>query len=173
MPRAESLDALHKEKKKSTVDIDKWLPSRFNMISKDSSHLFVYNSLSGAFTEFIGEEAVRVATILAGNLSDVSSDLLSILRTQGFVIPRDRNEMAIAKDLHESISTQRGLNLILMPFENCNFRCIYCYEEFKRNRMSRDVIEGILNLVHKESNCGLNSMSFLVRWRTVSSYRHY
>lgn len=39
------------------------------------------------------------------------------------------------------------LELILFPTEKCNFRCTYCYEDFKLGRMSSDVIENIKSLI--------------------------
>ena len=39
------------------------------------------------------------------------------------------------------------LELVILPTEDCNFRCIYCYEEHKRGRMSPDIIEGIKRLI--------------------------
>jgi uncharacterized protein len=35
------------------------------------------------------------------------------------------------------------LHLILMPTEQCNFRCTYCYEDFDLPRMPRPVVDGI------------------------------
>ena len=35
------------------------------------------------------------------------------------------------------------LHLILMPTEACNFRCVYCYEEFKYKRMEPWVVRGV------------------------------
>jgi uncharacterized protein len=43
----------------------------------------------------------------------------------------------------------RSLHLILFVTEQCNFRCTYCYEEFKRNGMKPEVIEGVQNLVDR------------------------
>lgn len=43
------------------------------------------------------------------------------------------------------------LNLILFPTEKCNFRCIYCYEDFELGKMPADVIDGVKNLISKRS----------------------
>ncbi|MBC7882215.1 MAG: radical SAM protein [Anaerolineae bacterium] len=37
--------------------------------------------------------------------------------------------------------------LIILPTENCNFRCTYCYEDFSIGRMKRETIEGIKALL--------------------------
>ena len=37
----------------------------------------------------------------------------------------------------------RSLHLILMPTEACNFRCTYCYEDFKHGRMAPEIVRGV------------------------------
>lgn len=39
------------------------------------------------------------------------------------------------------------LNLIIMPTEQCNFRCTYCYEDFEVGKMPTEVLAGLLNLI--------------------------
>ena len=46
----------------------------------------------------------------------------------------------------------RRLELFLFPTEQCNFRCTYCYEDFKIGRMKPDVILGIKNLIKNRAN---------------------
>ena len=39
--------------------------------------------------------------------------------------------------------SNKVLHLILMPTEACNFRCTYCYEDFRYKRMDQEVIHGV------------------------------
>lgn len=41
----------------------------------------------------------------------------------------------------------RSLHLILFPTEYCNFRCTYCYEDFKVGRMKSWVVSGVKRLI--------------------------
>lgn len=41
----------------------------------------------------------------------------------------------------------RVFELILLPTEQCNFRCTYCYEDFLIGKMPRAVINGVKNLI--------------------------
>ncbi len=41
------------------------------------------------------------------------------------------------------------LHLMLMPTEACNFRCTYCYEDFRHGRMKSDVVEGVEALLSR------------------------
>ncbi|WP_083875780.1 radical SAM protein [Caenispirillum salinarum] len=38
-----------------------------------------------------------------------------------------------------------------MATESCNLRCAYCYETFARGRMSRDVADGVVNLIQNRA----------------------
>jgi len=50
------------------------------------------------------------------------------------------------------------LHLILLPTEACNFRCVYCYEEFKYRRMEPRVIRGVKALLERRAP-GLRSLT--------------
>lgn len=45
--------------------------------------------------------------------------------------------------------TNQHLGLILMPTEQCNFRCTYCYEDFSIGKMTPGVISGVKNLIEQ------------------------
>ena len=57
------------------------------------------------------------------------------------------NEIATYKFL--SSLNEESLRLILFPTEQCNFRCIYCYEDFSLHNMYPEVVSGIKNLIRK------------------------
>src|SRR5215211_2329775 len=42
-----------------------------------------------------------------------------------------------------------SLHLIVLPTEQCNFRCTYCYEDFSIGRMSSEVIQGVKRLIDR------------------------
>lgn len=39
------------------------------------------------------------------------------------------------------------LHLILLPTEQCNLRCTYCYERFEVGRMTRQVVDAVKGLI--------------------------
>ena len=47
------------------------------------------------------------------------------------------------------VDLKKRLELTVMPTERCNFRCVYCYEDFKIGRMKPWVREGIKQLISK------------------------
>jgi uncharacterized protein len=45
-------------------------------------------------------------------------------------------------EIRRAISN-RFLHLIVLPTEQCNFRCVYCYESFQLGKMPRDVVDAV------------------------------
>ncbi len=47
--------------------------------------------------------------------------------------------------------SNRMLHLILMPTEQCNFRCVYCYEDFADGEMPRAVVDSVKALMRRRA----------------------
>jgi uncharacterized protein len=52
----------------------------------------------------------------------------------------------LQKAIYSAVDS-RSLELILFPTEQCNLRCVYCYEDFRLGRMTRKVVSGIKALI--------------------------
>lgn len=57
-----------------------------------------------------------------------------------------------------SALSDEALQLILMPTEQCNFRCIYCYENFRLGAMTPLIVNGVKNLLSSR----IDNLAFLV-----------
>lgn len=53
---------------------------------------------------------------------------------------------------HRALLSNRLLHLVLLPTEQCNFRCVYCYEDFLAGQMPRAVVESIKALMARRIN---------------------
>ncbi len=61
----------------------------------------------------------------------------------------------------EALVASNLMGLILMPTEQCNFRCTYCYEDFVHQRMSAGTVEGIKRwLLRRVSNLDVLTLSW-------------
>lgn len=75
--------------------------------------------------------------------------------------------------------SNRLLNLILMPTEQCNFRCVYCYEDFAAGEMPRSVVNGIKALLERRiATLDLLSLSWfggepLLAWPIVEEIQSF
>ncbi|KUF19340.1 radical SAM protein [Streptomyces silvensis] len=58
----------------------------------------------------------------------------------------DGNEAVIVRERMHSLRND-VFHLILLPTEQCNFRCTYCYEDFSVGRMRPGVVDGVKALI--------------------------
>src|SRR6202049_434860 len=86
-----------------------------------------------------------------------TSDVLSL---SADISQMPEHERSLEEELAASFLNE-SLNLILLPTEQCNFRCTYCYEDFSIGRMSSEVSEGVKRLIDRRLD-GLRSLS--VSW---------
>jgi uncharacterized protein len=68
------------------------------------------------------------------------------LDSQGKVLINELHKFQV---LSRVLTSNRCLSLIIMPTENCNFRCTYCYEDFSVGRMKNTIINGVKSLIEK------------------------
>ncbi|HEY0383050.1 MAG TPA: radical SAM protein [Candidatus Elarobacter sp.] len=107
--------------------------------TKDGA-LIIANSYSGGVVVFDGDEQTTARRVLREGLAGEPADTVSAaLVEHGFLIPGHANEAARLNLLHQSLNESSALHLIVMPTEDCNFRCTYCYESFLRGAMSPKV----------------------------------
>jgi uncharacterized protein len=140
-----------------------WRPSQFNLwMRRPDRSLLIYNSLSGAFVQVDAREADNVASILDGRATSDPRGILSVLAVQGLLVPNTVDEFDKVRRLARSLFQQHDrLHLTLMPTEKCNFRCVYCYEDFSRGRMSAEVAHSIVSYVRHQA---ANLRSLTVTW---------
>lgn len=53
----------------------------------------------------------------------------------------------LSKDKLLSLLSNRFMELIIFPTEQCNFRCTYCYEDFSIGKMKTNTVEAIKKLI--------------------------
>jgi uncharacterized protein len=83
------------------------------------------------------------------SITTISKDRLDInsaihLDKQGKTIVTDPKRILASDRL---LTTNRGLSLIILPTEKCNFRCTYCYEDFEEGRMKKPIVQGVKALL--------------------------
>lgn len=132
--------------------IQHWVPSRYNIrATAEDGRLVLWNTLSGQIAVF---KAVHREGILAllqrKGFKHPKEKAVKYLADRGFLVRRGVNEYRQFQRLFgEQHYRADVLELILMPSEDCNFRCTYCYEDFARGTMIPEVREGIKKLVQK------------------------
>lgn len=129
-----------------------WRASRFTVATAlPGGDLALYNSLTGALARIAAtsDELVVTAAALDAGFEGMPQGVLAELALNGFFVleGRDEREEVEALCLAEREAAQDRLELILMPTEQCNFRCVYCAQTFSKGRMKREVIDGVVALI--------------------------
>ena len=130
---------LHKISK--APEPSRFKPSIYNLVADTpDGDIIVVNTLSGSRVVFPRTFRDQAAKLLSGDETEVTEsngDLIRQLNSIGLLVPQDNNEGRKLRYLHaHQTSSMKHLHLIVFPTEKCNFRCIYCYEDFVKGKMS-------------------------------------
>lgn len=127
----------------------------FETISKD---YLLYNSLSNSFME-LDEETYSFfirSQLNTGLL--LGSEYKDILIDQKVLVDDDDAEIAEITYLEKLVQTSnKVLHLTIAPTYDCNFDCIYCYEDNRRHLyMDDDTIEALVSFIKDYKDMHLN-----------------
>ena len=121
--------------------------SKYNILSHSGNKVLIFNSLSGNFA--CCDEQSSISLYLQGRLKDLPLDDKNILLNKGFVVEKPELEKLKAQKKLYDFIYDNTLDLVIMPTMQCNFRCIYCYEDFVMGKMSEEAIESITNYLRR------------------------
>jgi uncharacterized protein len=129
---------------------DRWVPSRFNARTVgDDGRLLLWNTYTGAVSAFGARSREAVLARLSVNgVQEPLDKIATFLSERGYLVREKTNELNQFRYLFARQHWRQDvLELILLASEDCNFRCVYCYEKFKQGTMRPEVREGVRNLL--------------------------
>lgn len=136
--------------------------SYYNFIAEKESKLVIYNSSTGEHSTYFDDDAKIVKKILEGNFTEnIKSELVSPLYDKGFIIDDNKDEFDEVIKKRNKYLNDNGLFIMILPTEQCNFRCVYCYEKFKNPKMEEETINNIKKFVAEKL---LKSNKLTVAW---------
>jgi uncharacterized protein len=77
------------------------------------------------------------------------SPLFTSLAQDGFFVAKDTDERTVRELVYRDQIYENTLSTTILASEQCNFRCKYCYEDFKRGNITGDIIESFLLFARK------------------------
>lgn len=120
----------------------------------ENGDLIIYNTLNYKTTlikknNFEKFNEFQKQIISTGNYCGPKENL-NIFLSQNVIrlIDHDINS-ELMKRYNEVILSNNSLSIIILPTEQCNFRCVYCYENFKQGKMTNDIINKTGDLITK------------------------
>jgi uncharacterized protein len=125
---------------------ERWIASRFNARTVgEDGRLILWNTLSGAVCVFEARDRERVlARLSRKGVTEPLDKAAEYLSRKGYLVRESLDEMAQFRYWYGQQHWRSNiLQLILLASEDCNFRCVYCYEKFKHGTMSPEVRQGV------------------------------
>ncbi|MCL1794569.1 MAG: SPASM domain-containing protein [Oscillospiraceae bacterium] len=83
---------------------------------------------------------------------DENKSYIGDLYNRGFLVNSNVDEYLRVQSLYYNNSMADTLSLIVMPTEQCNFRCKYCYELFEKGKMTVDDQKALLKFIQKRTS---------------------
>lgn len=136
----------------------KYKVSKYNTIISKGKDILIYNSLKGidSLCKLDAEKWNKLIKSIDAPNKKANELIINDFIEKGIIIDSDLDEEILRKYKHNNVLNNNLLNLILMPTEKCNFRCDYCYEDFKKGAMDNKTVDAIVKYVkeniHKYSS---------------------
>lgn len=123
-----------------------WKKSLYTYVLYDHKKVILYNT--NTKTMAYSYKIDDINTLLSGK--DCGDNELKIkMFDHGFLVPIEVDETSEAMLKYYEQIFDRSLSLTLMPTEQCNFRCQYCYELFEKGRMNDNIVQGIYKYLQR------------------------
>ncbi len=128
--------------------------SNFNFSSTErNGYVRMYNSYVGVDSLLIvkSEEFAEIQGLF--NCVSINEETLKphhrILVDKGYLVPKKLDEQLACNSKLIDVIGDKTLKLTILTTEKCNFRCVYCYEQFEHGKMTEDTLEGIIKFVQR------------------------
>lgn len=105
-------------------------PSKYNYKAPFGEHTIFFNGITEAFFHVPNERAGVYETIINNpdENSEAFSSFVDKMKTQGFVVEDEVDELELVKRKFESLIRPWEYYLMVLPTYQCNLRCWYCVQ---------------------------------------------
>ncbi|MDD3393726.1 MAG: radical SAM protein [Anaerotignum sp.] len=105
--------------------------SNYNLIISLGKDYILFNSKSKVICKFDQDLYTRFMSII-----DYTPEEIEFFSNLGLIVDKGCDERKILELQFLDEIFDKSLNLTIMPTEQCNFRCKYCYEDFRKGKMT-------------------------------------
>jgi len=123
-------------------------------IPKEDGTYIVTNTLSGAIVHIDDKIYIEELSKIMQNCDELiynkNNNMHKHFYDSGLFVDDDVDEYSMVLYHHErGVVRDNGLRLTLLTTRQCNFRCSYCYEDFRDDFMTDETYENILKYLEK------------------------
>ena len=134
----------------------KFKKSLYNFtITNAQNETLIMNMVTQKSLKVRNEDMKEFKAYLEGTVETVDPDLMDKLISKGIMIPDELDEAKrLIYKYNEMVYGTDALALTLVPTNDCNFRCKYCYEDHRNEYMDEKTEEKVLKFIEKKAkNC--------------------
>jgi uncharacterized protein len=115
----------------------------------ENGDIVLYNTKTRAAAVVTKENNIIVNNIFLDPDKNMNSEFFQTMLKHGFLVDSNKNEYSEIKAKYDSdFSSEKMLNIVILPAEMCNFSCPYCFiYNFNGKIMSDDIYENIKNIL--------------------------
>lgn len=139
----------------------KFRKSIFSYHKVINNTLYLYNSLKGikSLVKIINPYIIADINqmIESENYDDGSPHIIELLKEIEFIKLENEDEEKHQREIKMAkIDNDEDLFLTIIPTTNCNFKCVYCYEEYNpltiNEAMQQNIVNFVMNKIKKCRN---------------------
>lgn len=126
------------------------------MYRKNHVEEFFYDDGSVVLFDPISCSTALIPTNISSDYKEMSNkgqyDINNKYLADTFFTNEDDSQYAdeLVYNLQKKVVNSEYLHLTIMPTEQCNFRCVYCYETYQKGKMSKETADSIVLFVESE-----------------------
>lgn len=123
-----------------------------NYIIKDGV-LLIHNALRNSAIKVFSEKNLNLIKEIINGLPfipDLNDEFQLLLRELGIIVDEDSNEIALLNQQFFVFEHNAPLAITLIVTRRCNFRCAYCYEDYKNEDMSESVFTALRKYIIRQ-----------------------
>lgn len=120
------------------------------MVNTQANEVIFYNARIGYDSICKMNKSEFDKVFKCGECVEKDTDRMIFLQEKGHLIDDDINEDVYMKELYAKVMRDDVLRLIILPTEKCNFKCVYCYEQFKNGKMNAQRVEQLIEFVKEK-----------------------
>lgn len=124
-------------------------------VELDNHKSILYNTFSRKYHVYQNDDPLFNSVINNINGNEFTIDEFELLKSlveKGILVKNDTDEIEKIKFIEKSLLFQEKVfNLTIQPTLDCNFRCVYCYENHDKTTIDNSTQEKILNLVENKT----------------------
>lgn len=138
------------------------IPPYISVEKDNDGNLLLISTLKG--TEIAlekGKFTTEFWGIYHNGTESLNTELGSFLHKYGMLLEEEKLAVNVKSVIDEV--TSGFFKVTIMPTEQCNFRCTYCYEQFKYGMIDNRIVDRIVEFIEHKLESG-NYTEFVLEW---------